>query len=237
MPELSWAEVLQRPDLVDADFEIQMLDGWARGPICGVKHISDMIILDLEWVAFRRTATDPWQVSEINVSYAFSGSQWPLTKARDDYIECRPNPQMLAREGEEALFDQLIRRIYIGGGSKLDPAEVEGLVKLLDPSQWDYPRVNLTEKEWVALCGTGSDLDYESDNAFPALPVCCANISEMRSAIKVVRRQDGFVTPHDRQRLLDAFEGVQAAHSLDEWDSSTLCKLMEQVKLGVTAVQ
>jgi hypothetical protein len=242
---LSWAEVMKRPDLVGGDLEIELADGWLRGPIRVATSFEDMAVLDLEWVAFRSRGETGWRADDADKSVVFFRPDWPLVVASDTYIELRPDRSRLRASGQAQLANNLIRRIYPCGTSRLDPAEVEGLLSN-DGRPSNGRKLEMTPDEWIALCGPQvtlgewveklrSSRDAGGEYEFPALPVCCDNVSAMRSAIEAVRG-GGVVQPANRQRLLAAYAALRASHSSQDWDWTILNKLMEQVEPGCTAV-
>ncbi len=108
-----WDAVLARQDLVGGDLETNEDGAYFRGPITRLTRTDDQLVIETEWVA-RLDQNAGWKVYENR----------PLTVALD-----MTKPQDI---GNGRVFFVLpflgTCTIFPRGGSKLDPAKVDGLV-------------------------------------------------------------------------------------------------------------
>lgn len=88
--------------------------------------------------------------------------------------------------------------------------------------------VTLSEDEWGALCDRAIDSGTGEEKC-TALPVCCANISDLRDQIIILRKNGGKLQEDNKRDLIEAFKWVRGSHGPDEWDWTILNKLMAQV--------
>ena len=114
---MTWDEVLERDDIVGGDLEIKENGDLYRGPIKTIELTGEKIVIEREWTALLPLASgkkgDFWQKWENNqISF------------HQDF--CLPNDIGAGR----VLFEIPTVGwgvIFPKGGSKLDPAKVEGL--------------------------------------------------------------------------------------------------------------
>ena len=225
MVNITWKDVLARKDLVGSDFEIQEGDTRMRGRICEVSHDFGTYAVSVEWTAYSY-GEGPWvEPDVVGKTFPHDPNLWDQLMLDGDAIEIRVDPAKLKRDA--SLADRVVRRIYLV--ERLEVSAVQDLTKLLDREQWDYPQVQLSEQEWSSL-GAVTDWLVSTETA-PELPACCDTVSALREAITNVWRQDGYVLPADRKRLLHYYQKFKAGH---EFESNTLDCLMEQVEPGIT---
>jgi len=110
---LTWEDVLKREDLIGGDLESQE-DGMVyRGPLSEMKVVGDNIRFISSWMARMNPETCEWKKWHINTLYVNKDMS---------------KPQDL---GDGRVFFQMpylgVCTIFPKGGSKLDPARVEGL--------------------------------------------------------------------------------------------------------------
>jgi len=88
--------------------------------------------------------------------------------------------------------------------------------------------VVLSENEWNVLCNRTVDPETDQERC-SALPICCANVSALRDQIIILRGRGGKLEEDNKRMLLGAFGWVNDSHSPNDWDWTTLNKLMKQI--------
>lgn len=89
-------------------------------------------------------------------------------------------------------------------------------------------QVQLSEEEWDAICNRKWNSDEDEEKS--ALPPCCANISELRSAIIAIRTNGGDITNLLLENLKERWEWTCDTHDMTgSW--AILRKFMGQTGL------
>jgi hypothetical protein len=111
MSKLTWEDVLKREDLIGGDIESQEGGAVYRGPLSKIRREGDHIYFESPWCA---------------KNYGEGWKNWHITSCSVNAAATTPQDI-----GDGRVFFQMpylgVCTIFPKGGSKLDPAKVEGL--------------------------------------------------------------------------------------------------------------
>lgn len=114
MNQRSWSELILRDDIVGGDIESQEGDDIYRGPISSIELLGNGVVVTCSWMAVMKRMSGEWKNWHIK-SFSFAAGT------------CRPQDI-----GQGRIYFRMSglgsATIFPCGGSKLDPAKVEGLV-------------------------------------------------------------------------------------------------------------
>ncbi len=114
MNQITWKEVLQKPNIAGGEIEIQEHGKAYRGPIKRITTKDDEVFFHLLWCGHYDITTSTWTVAPYEMATILKMSATTVTEESDGRLTIK-NPEIVAGI------------IFPEGGDKLDPNIIEGL--------------------------------------------------------------------------------------------------------------
>lgn len=200
-------------------------------PIASVEQYFDnWIVVEVPWQVTQNSPEEPWVFSDIDISFSFALELQTLSDQQDIstfrvVLEENSGVGFSVRykstSNHEPDVSGLYKAFFFAGHFPVEADAVEGFPKdLSKPSLSGWPRLELTDEEWLALIGhvekegyaTAEDLE---DNTMWALPPCCANISAVRELLTVIYHNDKYMTPAKILHLQQAITSMEDTHDME----------------------